>query len=88
MPISEKDFLSAGYRSAPEQTKPTRLQFDFLPDAVKELDALVACVRAASRAEVLRRSLDLFKLVVLSVSNGTEVILRKKDGTESKILIV
>ena len=76
------------YRSPPEPAKTTRLQFDFTPDAVKELDAMVACVRAASRAEVLRRALDLFKLVVLAVSRGTEVILREKDGKESKILIV
>lgn len=90
MPISEEDCLALlrSYRDASGPAKTTRLQFDFTPDAVKELDALVACVRGASRAEVLRRALDLFKLVVLAVSKGSEVILREKDGKEAKVLIV
>ena len=64
--------------------KPLRIQFDFSPEAVKKLDEMVKSSGAASRAEVVRRSLSLFEHVLLS---DAQVVLKKNDGTEIKILV-
>jgi hypothetical protein len=42
----------------------------------------------SSTEEVMRRALDLFKVVLVEASRGTEVILRSRDGKETKVIVV
>ena len=55
--------------------KKQRLQFDFTPEAVKDIDELGKKIAAANRAEVVRRALHLMKSCV----NGDARIFRKLD---------
>ena len=82
-------FPNDPYRgSAAKADITTTIPFGLNAEDAKALDGVVAILRAGSRAEVLRRALDLFKIVAIATSKGTEVILRERDGTQSKILIV
>lgn len=63
-----------------------RLQFDLRADAVDRLDELVELTGAASRAEVVRRALALFDDAVVARQNGMELVIRRADPTQEKVL--
>lgn len=65
-----------------------RVQFDFAPGALERLDELVTSTGAASRAEVVRRALALFEKVMTAQQHGEEILLRDREGTEQRIVIV
>lgn len=53
-----------------------RVQFDFREDAVSDLDTLVERTRATSRAEVVRRALDVYRNLLDAAEAGEPVIFR------------
>lgn len=65
-----------------------RMQFDFAPIAVTELDRLVDETGAASRAEVIRRALAVFDLMMSYKKTGGKVILQDAEGKETALLII
>ena len=48
--------------------------------SLDRLDSLKKRTEAASRAEVLRRALQLFEAMVNEIDKGNEVIIKTKDG--------
>ena len=67
--------------------KKRRLQFDFSEEAVQRLDFLVEELDAASRAEVIRRALELLDQLNYAYPKG-EVFLRSPDQQDKKILVL
>jgi hypothetical protein len=63
------------------QKQRIRLQFDFSPMEVERIDALKDALDAASRAELIRRSLKLMEFAI-TARKGAHLILRQPDGTE------
>jgi hypothetical protein len=63
-----------------------RLQFDFSERALEQLDKLVELTDAASRAEVVRRALQVYNRLVQAEANGAEVLLQGKDGQVQKLI--
>ena len=57
-----------------------RVQFDFTDTALRQLDELVAEAGAASRAEVVRRALALFKDALDIQKDGGSVFLKTQHG--------
>ena len=48
--------------------------------SVDRLDSLKVRTEAASRAEVIRRALQLFEALVNEVDKGNEIIIKQSDG--------
>jgi len=65
-----------------------RLQFDFSKPAVKRLDQLVNRLGAASRAEVIRRALELIDLISMAKAKKSEIIIKGSDGKEKNIFLL
>ena len=65
-----------------------RVQFDFLPEALDRLDALVNETGAASRAEVVRRALVLYDRMLEAEKEGNEIVLKTRKGEEQKVILL
>lgn len=65
-----------------------RLQFDFSPESAQRLDALVELTGASSRAEVVRRALQLFDRVVQTQLAGGSVRVMHADRTEERVVFL
>lgn len=65
-----------------------RLQFDFSAESAQRLDALVELTGASSRAEVVRRALQLFDQVVQTQMAGGAVRLVHADRTEERVVFL
>jgi len=66
----------------------TRLQFDFTPEAVAALDAIVDQQNAASRAEIVRKALRLYQTVMESIAGGESFQMKGVDGTVREIILL
>lgn len=70
-------------------SKKIRLQFDFSPEWVARIDALVKRFDASSRAEIVRRALDLLDHV--TKDGGQEErdpVIRRDDCSKIKIVLL
>ena len=65
----------------------TRVQFDFTDTAIRQLDELVAEAGAASRAEVVRRALALFKDALDIEKDGGVVLFKTQHGDIEEIRV-
>ena len=68
--------------------KTTRLSLDLTPGDKSWLDELEKSSSAASKAEVIRRALGVYRTLFYQQENGGTLIFRAVDGTESKILFI
>ncbi len=63
------------------QKKTTRVQFEMPQQSYARLVALKDKLEAASHAEVIRRSLQLYEAIVLEAELGSEISIRtEQDG--------
>ena len=69
------------------EIRKTRVQFDFTDIAVRQLDELVEETGAASRAEVVRRALALYKDALDTQKDGGSVLLKTKHGDVERIRV-
>lgn len=79
--------IGAPYRSP---SKPAPVAVPKFPSSedLKTMDSMAILLGTSSTEEVMRRALDLFKVVLVEASRGTEVILRSRDGKETKVIVV
>jgi hypothetical protein len=56
-------------------------------DTLEQLDKLKTIVKAASRSEALRRAVGITDILVDAIIHGDKVILEKKNGKQTQILI-
>lgn len=71
----------------PKQEK-ARLNLELPPRVRENLARLQDETESASIAEVIRRALALFDVVVEHSKDGGDIILRKKDGSEQVLRLV
>jgi hypothetical protein len=63
-----------------------RIQLDFSPRAVKELDEMKELMDVSSRAEVVRHALRWTRWTVLNIANGGRLLL-EKDGQQQEVVL-
>ena len=80
--------LGAPYRSSSKPAPVAAPQFVPSSEDLKTMDSMAILLGTSSTEEVMRRALDLFKVVLVEASRGTEVILRSRDGKETKVIVV
>lgn len=68
--------------------KPKRIQFDFSPDALDQLDKLVGDTDASSKAEVIRNALRLYEYTVNMLSNNFELTFRRGEELKYVELLI
>jgi hypothetical protein len=61
--------------------------FDFEPAVMKVIDKLKDRMHASSRAEVLRRAIALLNAADAAKKEGAELVFKKKDGKEQRIIL-
>jgi hypothetical protein len=77
MPARE---LKESVPEAPETPEKVRVQFDFSKEHLDELDKIKTALHASTRAEVIRRALNLFTKVLKAEQEGAEIYIQKADG--------
>ena len=68
-------------------SRKTRVQLELTDTTIRELDELVAEAGAASRAEVFRRALALFKDGLDIQKEGGSVLLKTQKGDIEEIRV-
>jgi hypothetical protein len=68
--------------------KKKRLQLDCSDRTVARLDSILERTGASSRAEVIRRALELYGCCIALRDNGAEIVLREENGTECGLLLL
>lgn len=63
-----------------------RIQLDFSPKAVQELDQMKAIMDLPSRAEVVRHALRWLRWTVLSLDEGGRLLI-EKEGERRDIVL-
>ncbi|MFH0857376.1 MAG: hypothetical protein V1848_01355 [Candidatus Magasanikbacteria bacterium] len=63
-----------------------RLQFDFSPKSVEQLDAMVVALGAASRAEALRKALDFLILTLDAQKKGGGLLIQEGPNEPMKAI--
>lgn len=62
--------------------KTRRVSFDFTAETHARFEDLMDRAQASSKAEIVRRSVELFSVIQQEQADGAQVIIRRKDGTE------
>lgn len=65
-----------------------RIQFDFTPDALEQLNKLVFETNAASKAEVVRNALQLYEYTFEMIRDGFDLMFHKDEVTKTVKLLV
>lgn len=68
--------------------RPKRLNLEVVGQAGEHLDSLKSDTGATSFAEVIRRALSLYRLIVDMRRDGGRLIVRKPDGTETEVVFL
>ena len=68
--------------------KLVRFQVVLTQDSLERLDVVKERVNAATRAEVLRNALRVYAMIVDEINNGSEVLIKEKNGDIAKIRLV
>lgn len=63
-----------------------RVQFDFTPAALEELDKLQGMIQAKSRAEVIRYALRVLQWLLDQLRNGAKIMVEDKNGKVETVL--
>ncbi len=89
MPKAKKAPPSADHIQPPQEApNRQRLQFDFHPAQVVDLDRLVEVYGASSRAEVIRRALHLLKVATAAKEKGGGMAIYDSNDNYNKIMIL
>jgi chromosome condensin MukBEF ATPase and DNA-binding subunit MukB len=63
-----------------------RIQFDFSREALSSLDQLVKDLNVKTRAEVIRRALEVYIDIFEAKGKKAKVFIEEQDGTRTRIL--
>lgn len=63
-----------------------RVQFDFSRQALETLDGLVKKLNVKTRAEVIRRALEVYIDILDAKGKKAKVYIEEQDGTRTRIL--
>jgi hypothetical protein len=73
-------------RAEAETMAKNRLQFDFTDEALQELDELKSATGAASRAEVIRRALQMLQWTIEQVRDEHGTVIVEKNGRQREVI--
>lgn len=68
--------------------KAKRIQFDFSPDALSQIEELVKNTGAASKAEVIRKALKLYEYTVEMLRNSYDLTFQREGETKTVELLI
>lgn len=74
------------WKATPPPAVRLRIQLDFSPPAVGELDEIRNLMGAASRAEAIRQALQWTRWTVLKLRDGDKLFLQRKTGRSEEII--
>jgi hypothetical protein len=63
-----------------------RVQFDFTPAALEQLDTLQQRLHAKSRAEIIRYALRVLQWLLDQLKDGAKIMVESKDGKVQSVL--
>lgn len=63
----------------------TRVQFDFTPDSLEQLDSLKGRLKASNRAEVIRNSLRVLQWLIDTLRDGGRILVERDGEVQSVI---
>jgi hypothetical protein len=63
-----------------------RVQFDFTPSALEELDKLQGTMGAKSRAEVIRYALRVLQWLLDQLRSGGKIMVEGRDGKVQTVM--
>lgn len=66
----------------------TRVQLELPEASMKRLRSLRDTVEAASYSEIIRNALRLYEGLLADTADGSELLLRKRDGSVEVLRIV
>jgi hypothetical protein len=72
---------------ATEKEKATRVQMDLSPSSFERLNRLKEMVEAKTYTEVMKDALRLYEWIVQEESDGSDFLVRTKDGELEKVKI-
>ena len=70
-----------------EKEKATRVQMDLSPSSFERLNRLKDMVEAKTYTEVMKDALRLYEWIVQEESDGSDFLVKTKDGVLEKIKI-
>jgi hypothetical protein len=70
-----------------EKEKATRVQMDLSPSSFERLNRLKEMVEAKTYTEVMKDALRLYEWIVQEESDGSDFLVKTKDGVLEKIKI-
>ena len=65
-----------------------RLNLEFTPNVVENLERMIEQSHSASRTEVIRKALRLFDMVLLHREDGGKLVFENKDGSQETIRVL
>lgn len=68
--------------------KKFRVQFDVVTEFVQKLDNLVELSEASSRAELFRKSINLFEIALHTIRNGGKIIFEDSNGDKKEVILL
>lgn len=74
-------------RRATHRSK-TRLSLDLADETMERLDSLLERSSSDSKAEVIRRALGIFDLLLTNRLEGGTTILKKRDGEAVEVVFL
>jgi hypothetical protein len=75
------------HRNKAEKSAPVRMTLE-LSERQRERLEEVGAATDASFSNVIRRAVDLYKILIDETRAGSHVVIRAKDGTEREVLIL
>jgi hypothetical protein len=82
----ESEKLRRKEMSNQTKSEMVRIQFDFSREALSSLDQLVKDLNVKTRAEVIRRALEVYIDMLEAKSKKAKVFIEEPDGTRTRIL--
>lgn len=83
---TEETKLEAEAQGRKSKNGMVRVQFDFSEESLKVLDDLVKDLNVKTRAEVIRRALEVYIEIREAKSKKAKVYIEEPDGTRTRVL--
>ena|ERR1700759_1143855 len=82
----ERTKLKKGKMANESKSDMVRIQFDFSREALRSLDQLVKDTNVKTRAEAIRRALEVYIELLEAKGKKAKVFIEELDGTRTRIL--
>lgn len=63
------------------------VQVRMRPNTIEQVNKIQGSVHAPSRSDAVRRAVEIADLLINAVEEGDQVLIKKKNGEQTRILI-